>query len=106
MNDFIDKFYKGRINRKYWWISLLLIKLIGHITDSLKLPPNDIMRYIAAFIIILIILSVDIRRWHDLGFSGWLSIFSLIPGFEIIRVFFLGLLPGNKTGNKYGTIPS
>jgi uncharacterized membrane protein YhaH (DUF805 family) len=58
----------------------------------------------AIILIIPITISLLIRRWHDLDQSGWLALFSLIPGLLVIAL--LLVVPGTKGVNKYGPQPS
>jgi uncharacterized membrane protein YhaH (DUF805 family) len=50
--------------------------------------------------------SLLIRRWHDLGQSGFLSLLSLVPGVNFIVLILLLALPGTKGPNQYGETPT
>jgi len=47
--------------------------------------------------------SIHIRRWHDLGKSGAMTFFSLIPPFSVFGLLFLLFAPGNHGDNPYGS---
>ena len=50
-------------------------------------------------------LAITVKRWHDVGVSGWFAILSL-PGLTHLPVFLLlCLLPGTVGGNIYGDDP-
>lgn len=57
-------------------------------------------------IVSIIGLSFNVRRWHDLGKSGWWSLISLVPIAGTIYAFaVLGFMAGNPGHNKYGPAP-
>ena len=46
--------------------------------------------------------SVIIKRYHDLGKSGWWSLLWIIPIINIWVLIECGFFPGNTDENKYG----
>ena len=51
------------------------------------------------------LLAITVKRWHDVGVTGWFSILSL-PGLTHLPVFLLlCLLPGTTGANTYGEDP-
>jgi len=46
-----------------------------------------------------------IRRWHDLGKSGWLSLLMLIPLLNLLVLIFLWVKKGTDGPNAYGDDP-
>lgn len=89
--------------------------------DSTDLPNNvSLTLYLANFFLIfiyipfsLVSLSLNVRRLHDMGASGWLAVlfvalFYVTP--NLITFLILGILisvimfifPGNKDENEYG----
>jgi uncharacterized membrane protein YhaH (DUF805 family) len=49
-------------------------------------------------------LSLGSRRLHDIGYSGWFMIFSIIPLGNIILFFVLLLVPGENKPNRWGPV--
>jgi uncharacterized membrane protein YhaH (DUF805 family) len=50
-------------------------------------------------------LALTVKRWHDVGVTGWFSLLSL-PHFTHFVVFLLlCLLPGTEGSNRYGPDP-
>jgi uncharacterized membrane protein YhaH (DUF805 family) len=50
-------------------------------------------------------LALTVKRWHDVGVTGWFTLLSL-PGFTHGAVFLLlCLLPGTTGPNRYGEDP-
>ena len=109
---FID--IRGRASRKEWWVvtsaSFLLMILSAFIYSFLALCVFDFdyetasLEELNVFLNIgqainlffsIPMMAVGFRRFHDLGWSGWLSIL-------IIPNFFLPFFKGEIKDNKYG----
>ena len=91
---------EGRCSRKFYW---LFGFLLGFFITVLKLD-----LFITLFITLLFlpaILAMQIKRWHDIGLTGWLSILTLVPYLGILVVITVGVIPGNEEENKYGPNP-
>ena len=52
------------------------------------------------------LLSVSIRRLHDLGKSGWVLLIVLIPIVGAVLLLFWFTLDGEAIENDYGHVPS
>lgn len=50
-------------------------------------------------------IAITVKRLHDIGWTGWLALLSLVPiaGFVIVVVNWF--IPGNQGENKYGPDP-
>ncbi len=89
--------FNGRINRmRYWLYFLLSIAIIFPFIVIGKIIPLIGFGYAIFFSWASFALMV--KRWHDLGKSGWLSILGLIP----LVNFILGFIEGTKGDNQYG----
>lgn len=49
-------------------------------------------------------LSFYIRRWHDLGHSGWMSLLQLIPLVNLLVLIYLLCAKGEEGANAYGEV--
>lgn len=49
-----------------------------------------------------IMISIHVRRWHDLDQSGWLTLIVLIPFAGLIAEIVLLFAPGTSGPNKFG----
>lgn len=103
--------FKGRINRQKYWIGLVLLFIVPTIlgmllvtvisdTENLEQTTEAIGR-ICSLILIIGFFSLSVRRWHDIGKSGWFSIFSIILFVAII----VGMIKGTDGVNDYGDDP-
>lgn len=116
--NYFSKLFTGRINRRNLFFglvtSLVLIPL-GAIVDNLVglLIPNDIFKNVVIVIYIIFVgcvllfnISLQVRRWHDLGRSGLSVLFNLIPGLNIFALLYIFAAKGQRQNNKYGISPS
>lgn len=56
-------------------------------------------------IILLHIFSLHVRRFHDLGISGWGALSFIVPLLNLIVFLFLFIKEGEQVSNKYGEVP-
>ena len=100
----------GRIGRKTFWLYFILPQWIFFILlgstvssyDNVIIATPDLVFYLMILIRIGVFMGF-VKRLHDRGKSGWWFILCLIPVIGDIYWFIdLGILPGNKTENKYG----
>lgn len=47
-------------------------------------------------------IAIQIKRWHDLDQSGWLTLLGLVPFVGFITSVILLVMPGTSGPNKYG----
>lgn len=127
LTDIIVKHYcdfKGRAGRKEFWLFILNLLVIYFVLHSI----NTELGSIFDLLVILPMLSLYARRVHDFNFndliiiigfffmvcfriaglvSGVLDFASALTGLITIFVtLVIGLIPGTKGENKYGTINS
>ena len=104
---------KGRATRSEWllWrliriLVYLVIKTFEDLIKSKELPP--------AFYLILVIISIitlwinisfDVRRLHDIDFSGWWILLNFIPFVYFGFFFILAIKKGTQGPNSFGADP-
>lgn len=107
--------YKGCASRKEFWVfilvNLMFFNLYSTITGMLTLTGSglvDVLLFLSTvyslqllFISILIIpvMSLGVRRMHDIGWSGWWFSSLLLSNIIIIPVFLGGLV--NSIANHF-----
>ena len=99
---------RGRIRRKDYWITSIVISIIFAIPLAILVPimqggsgATGFLSFIMVIIYLLFLyisIALGIRRCHDLGHSGW---WILIP----LYVFWLLFQKGQEGENKYGADP-
>ena len=109
--------FEGRASRREFWTFVLINMGIGIvfnivysvlllIADSLvPLIIVNILLMIFNLAILLPSLSINARRLHDIGKSGWLQLLALIPCICIIVLIWV-LKPGDAGPNQYGDAPT
>lgn len=106
-NHFFD--FKGRTNRKVFWLFSLNV-LILNLILSYIIHKFDFIGIIAGIVFSLFMffptLSLDVRRLHDVGFSGWWVLIFFIPLFGFIALIVFACIPGTQGENKYGPVPA
>lgn len=105
---------RGRANRKDYWSFFLgwfvcaaVWMLIAQLT-----PDVAIIQFIVIGLCIPLMclafpmLALVSRRFHDFGWTGWLTPLVLIPFAGYAVLLALGLVPGRADDNRYGPDPS
>ncbi len=107
---------EGRATRKEYWgitilsfvggmliyflIMVMIVKVFG--LTGKNLNPFKVLM----LPLFLLKLALNIRRLHDIGFSGWHLLIGFIPFLGPIILFvMMGFIPGEKGKNKYGENP-
>jgi len=100
--------FGGRASRgEYWWYTLanVIVYVALNIVGSALGDSMSLLGGLYALATFIPGLAVLVRRLHDTGKSGWMSLLALIPlvGLIILIVF---LVADSATGeNKYGASP-
>ncbi|WP_283189243.1 DUF805 domain-containing protein [Pseudomonas sp. PMCC200344] len=112
--------FEGRIGRlRYlaWTMSLTLVTLsAGSLiavfalalinTDStIALILGGLLALIGFVVLGLVSIQFSVQRLHDIGWSGWLWLLTLVPFVGSIFPFVMVIVPGNNTANRYGAPP-
>lgn len=121
--------FKGRSRRsEFWWSTLIILILVSICERTLavsNIPIIGIVGLIIVMVFVYLLLAVNVRRFHDLGYSGWwlfinfafnisTIIFKNYDFVDIIRVMSVLLnlvvlvvcmFDGKNERNKYGYSP-
>ncbi|KJZ67346.1 DUF805 domain-containing protein [Pseudomonas fluorescens] len=112
--------FEGRIGRlRYlaWTMSLTLVTLgAGSLlavfalalinTDStIALILGGLLALIGFVALGLVSIQFSVQRLHDIGWSGWLWLLTLVPFVGSLFPFVMVIVPGNNTANRYGAPP-
>ena len=102
LTDIIFKHYfdfEGRETRKVFWLYTLNMFIIYILLGTLSL---NIIGALISILVFLPSLGIFVRRLHDINFSGWWFLISLIPFLGFIALYIIECLPGTAGENKYG----
>lgn len=134
--------FDGRVRRITFWVNLLVLlpisfflnqRYVHKYTSFYDLQDhsyitNKPIYLIAMAVIGLRVLSISVRRWHDLDKSGWLAALNLFvvannaelidlpdslywitlflsAGISLVILGFQGFVPGDEGSNQYGPAP-
>ena len=107
--------YHGRLNRKPYILrglmvgitSSVLSNVMGVMAESSSLALNLVSLVLLVVVLALCVVSVMlmIRRWHDLGKSGWFSLLLLVPLVNFVVGLYLWVKKGDDGPNQYGEDP-
>ena len=102
--------FKGRINRKPYWMLILVVFIGMIITTFIDRETTGQDTEIASPLFILIILwpllAMQVKRWHDRNKSGWWFLIGIIPILgPIWALIETGFLTGTEGTNRFGDNP-
>ena len=120
----LSKLWHGRLNRMnyflgtlFLWVPVFVLVTIWGIAALADPSGTDfvaraINRFIGIFIVFAILYfyplhyTLAMRRWHDIGYSGWMTLLLYIPYIGLIPGLFLLFYTGDSGQNKYGVPPT
>ena len=113
--------FQGRIRRSHWWVTRLAVTAIAllllfgwsAVQGALRAgndPINLLLVALAALIVFGLIMWVDlalnVKRLHDLGWTGWLVLVSFVPLVGgLFSLICLGIVDGESGPNQFGPSP-
>src|SRR6267142_493347 len=115
--EYFNRLFRGRINRRNYFIGGLLLAIISVAANTLyKLLFSNLhvqglsiisigIFTVITFLIILLNVSLNIQRLHDLGNSGFVLLLVLVPLVNILLILLLLFKSGEGKSNKYGGVP-
>lgn len=103
--------FRGRARRsEVWWVVLFIFALSFPIAlidtllffDTITQTGSGPMSLLLLLVIFVPSLSLMVRRFHDVGLSGWFVILTLIPFGGAVFAFVVSVLPTQQGANKFG----
>jgi predicted membrane-bound mannosyltransferase/uncharacterized membrane protein YhaH (DUF805 family) len=108
--------FDGRISRGVFWTvwfqMLALSCLVGIVVailskmDAIGNTSAIVIYLLWAGLVCWVSVAIYVKRWHDLGYSGWLTLLNLVPGVNLVALFMLGAIEGTAGLNSYGPVAS
>ena len=103
--------FEGRSGRaEFWWfvLGIWIAEFVIFLLLNAILRNGGFFYSFLAFVVwivaFLAILSVSIRRLHDVGQSGWLVLLWLIPCIGLVLIYFF--VQPSQGPNQYGPPPA
>jgi uncharacterized membrane protein YhaH (DUF805 family) len=100
---------QGRMRRTKYWIINLCAGLLLLPVYLIKENDASMGVLIGMFIITILLawigFATSIKRYHDLGKSGWFVLLQLIPIIGYAFIIYAAFFKGQEHDNKYGPNP-
>ena len=104
LNNYVK--FEGRSGRsEYWW--WFLAYFVGYIIAMFVggfLGMGELVAGLFGLAVLLPSLGVAVRRFHDIGMSGWWVLIFIIPLVGLIAMIFFFIKP-SEGPNQYGEGP-
>lgn len=106
--------FEGRIPRSTYWVWMSVSVVLFYVAVFLLVflfgedSPVSTIGTLALYVPFLwTSLALQVKRWHDRDYSGWMMLIGLIPIIGGIWSFIeLGCLRGTEGDNTYGADPT
>ena len=95
--------FSGRARRSEFWYFFLLNFLVGIVLSLI--PVVSFLSAIWTLVILIPFLAVTVRRFHDIGKSGWWFLIVFVPFVGAIVLIVFLCLDSQPGENKYGSNP-
>ena len=101
-NEYVK--FDGRVSRCKYWMFALYSMLVGLAISVIVtiLPFLSVLSVLYLLVILVPSVGLAVRRLHDINFSGWWFLISLVPYIGGIALIFLLALPGDNKANNFG----
>ena len=96
--------FEGRARRKEYWF-FMLFNMLGFVCAMILdvIFETEMLFYLLYMLMIFLpVLSVSVRRLHDIGKSGWWYWISAIPIIGLILLLIWFAQEGDQHANQYG----
>jgi uncharacterized membrane protein YhaH (DUF805 family) len=104
--------FSGRAQRKEYWYFYLFTSLISislsivdHKIGSVNARGYGLLSGIYALLVVIPLLAVTVRRFHDTDSSGWWILLGLFPFLGFAAILFFCVEDGTAGDNRYGPDP-
>jgi uncharacterized membrane protein YhaH (DUF805 family) len=96
----LSKLFEGRIGNMQF-----LYYLVGAIIVGLVVGMIPLVNLIAGIALAVLSVGVGIRRWHDVGVTGWAALIFFVPFVGLLAALYLCWKHGEAKENQYGPVP-
>lgn len=99
----------GRLRYLAWFMTSLFayIGLLGisGIVTSISTVVGGALTLLIVLGLIVVWVQMGVQRLHDIGWTGWLLLLSLVPFVQFVFALLIMVMPGTKAANRYGPPP-
>ncbi len=83
--------------------------LLGMLVCGVAFAISNVLGGLFALVLVIammvVAIQISVKRLHDIGWSGWLLLITLIPLVGNIFQLLITVMPGTKGSNLYGAAP-
>jgi uncharacterized membrane protein YhaH (DUF805 family) len=98
--------FNGRAGRQELWIVLVTVSIVGGAAGAAGVRVHN---YAVAGLLLLAVTwlstALAVRRWHDLGRSGWSILLQVVPIVNLWCFYMLAVRRGERGANRFGADP-
>ena len=108
--DLVRVFFslKGRINRKTYWLAMMVLVVLIVISIMMEKSIEETLQRLGVIMYLVLVwplIAVGVKRGHDLNMSGWWFLINIIPFGTLLIISAHGFVSGTKGPNRYGFQP-
>ena len=96
----LNKLFEGRIGNMQFLYFVVGAFAVGLLTSFIPL-----VNILVGLALMVVGVGVGIRRWHDVGVTGWATLAFFVPIVGLLVVIYLCWKKGDEEGNVYGQVP-
>ena len=86
----------------FFLFNLIIAVVLGIVSGIIRMP---ILSTLYSLAVLVPGIAVGVRRMHDIGKSGWVLLFGLIPLVGAILLIVWSATEGNRGPNQFGPDP-
>ncbi len=99
----------GRMRSIAWGMVFMFALLPALLVCAVAFKISEVLGgliFVGVFIAAIVIyIQINVKRLHDIGWSGWLLLIILVPLVGSIFQLLISVMPGSKGNNLYGAPP-
>lgn len=113
--ELVQQSFQGRVSRGRFAALVVVAFVLSFGGGFLGgfMPFGGFLGWFAGFVVavitgaagIWILASAAVKRFHDLGMSGWLAVLGIVPVIGVLMLIYLLLAPGHRYSNGYRFAP-
>ena len=100
---------EGRIGRREYWlggvlpvvVAALVVGVVGGVLNAFAEQVGTLFAVFPLLFLGYVLVRVSVKRWHDVGLSGWFFLLECIPFLGLLVTVGLGLVRGQEGRNKF-----
>jgi len=102
--------FSGRVSRKNFFLGLLTLwvstYVLAFFISFVLARLSETLFYVSAVVLVAVCiflsLSLNVRRAHDLGYTGFIILLGLLPFVNLILLICFLVMKGDEGDNQYG----